>query len=147
MIRKSLVKKILIMLLIIFLGMGFYTKSYALGNIINSGGNFIQAGDDVEDTINLDELKSSSNTIYNILLSIAIVVAIIAAMILGIQFMIGSAVDKVKVKEALVPFIVGCIIVFGGFTIWKIVVTVGNNVEEITVAEEEEEHSHSSSKF
>ncbi|MCI8481836.1 MAG: hypothetical protein HFJ27_01800 [Clostridia bacterium] len=43
-------------------------------------------------------------------------------MYLGIKFMISSAEDKAKVKEALIPYIAGCVVVFGAFTIWRLVI-------------------------
>ena len=46
---------------------------------------------------------------------------------MGIKFMIGSVEEKAEIKAALVPFVIGCIVVFGAFGIWKIVVTIGNN--------------------
>ena len=48
--------------------------------------------------------------------------------IIGIQFMIASAEDKAKVKEALVPYIIGCVVIFGAFTIWSIVVNIGQDI-------------------
>lgn len=33
---------------------------------------------------------------------------------------------KSKIKELMVPYIVGCIVMFSAFTIWKVVVTIGN---------------------
>lgn len=52
----------------------------------------------------------------------------IVGTILGIQFMIASAEEKAKVKETLVPYIVGCIVIFGAFTIWSIVVNLGQDI-------------------
>ena len=78
----------------------------------------------------MTKLSETSDFIYKLLLSLAIIIAIIIGMILGIQFMVASADEKAKVKEALIPFIVGCIVVFGAFTIWKIVVNVGNKAED-----------------
>lgn len=48
--------------------------------------------------------------------------------IIGIQFIVASAEDKAKLKEALVPYIVGCIVIFGAFTIWSIVVNLGQDI-------------------
>ena len=42
--------------------------------------------------------------------------------------MIGSAEEKAQIKDALIPFIIGCIIVFGAFGIWKIFVNIGNSL-------------------
>lgn len=49
---------------------------------------------------------------------------------LGVQFMIGGAEGQAKVKEMLVPFVVGCIVVFGGFAFWKIALEVGKKLED-----------------
>lgn len=48
----------------------------------------------------------------------------IVGIIIGIQFMVASAEDKAKVKEALVPYVIGCIVIFGAFTIWSTVVNI-----------------------
>lgn len=45
--------------------------------------------------------------------------------IIGIQFMVASAEDKAKVKEALVPYVIGCAVIFGAFSIWKVAVIQG----------------------
>ena len=66
--------------------------------------------------------------IYNILLAIGTVIAVIIGAILGIQFMVGSMDDKAKVKESLIPFVIGCVIIFGAFGIWKIVATILQDV-------------------
>ena len=42
--------------------------------------------------------------------------------------MIGSAEEKAQIKDALIPFVIGCIVIFGAFGIWKIFVTMGKNL-------------------
>ncbi len=103
--------------------------SHALGNIFSDGKSFLQHGDDISETLETGKLEGTSDYIYNILLGIGIMVAVIIGMILGIQFMAASAGEKAKVKEALIPYVIGCIVVFGSFTIWKIVVNIGNDAE------------------
>lgn len=103
--------------------------SHASGDIFSAGKEFLSVGNNIDNTLNMTELKSTSNYIYNILLGIAIMVAVIISMVLGIQFMAASADEKAKVKEAILPFVVGCIVVFGAFTIWKIAVNIGNDAE------------------
>lgn len=78
-----------------------------------------------------DKLNSASSTIYNILLVIGICVAGIMTSILGIKFMLGSIEEKAQVKEALIPFIIGCIVVFGAFGIWKIVTQIGSMIPTV----------------
>ena len=44
--------------------------------------------------------------------------------------MLSEAEGQAKVKEMLIPFIIGCVIVFGGFGIWKIALKLGQDVDE-----------------
>lgn len=89
--------------------------------------NFLNAGGGTS-TVNDVKLKEASNSIYNLLSSIGMIVCVIVGIILGITFMMASAEDKAKVKEALIPYIVGCIVVFGAFGIWKIVINTFNGI-------------------
>lgn len=99
-----------------------------ISDIITGADSFIGAADDdvkIDDT----KLKGTSNLIYQILTVLGISIAVIIAGILGIKFMIGSVEEKAQVKDQLVPFIIGCIVIFGAFTIWEVVVNVGNSME------------------
>ncbi len=97
----------------------------SLENMISDADNFINQG---EITINQTTLSNFSKTMYNILLAVGIVVAVIVGAIIGLKFMTESIEEKVKAKELLVPYIVGCVVVFGGFGIWKLVVNILQNV-------------------
>ena len=123
---KQLIASIFIGILLISFCM---PRTYAMGEIFTDGKDFLSAGNNINDTINTTKLSETSTYIYNALLGFAVMVAIIVAMVLGIQFMAASADEKAKVKEALIPFVVGCIVVFGSFLIWKIIVIVGNRAE------------------
>lgn len=125
------VKKILFILLILIILFSINTKVFAWDPVIESGKDFMQAGESYKNnTINTENLKDLSSYLYNILLSAGIVIAVVVATVLGIQFMMGGAEGQAKVKEMLVPFIVGCVIVFGGFGFWKIAITVGQKLED-----------------
>ena len=128
--RNIFVKLIICSIFVVLLSSFYVPKTYALGDVFSSGKDFLSKGNDIDDTIDMGELEETSDFIYNTLLGIAIMVAIIVAMVLGIQFMAASADEKAKVKEALMPFVVGCIVVFGAFTIWKVAVNMGNNAED-----------------
>ena len=47
---------------------------------------------------------------------------------MGLQFIFQSAEGKAKISEALVPYIIGCVIVFGAFGIWKLAIDAGNQI-------------------
>lgn len=97
----------------------------------NSGESLDDAIDDADKFINEGEIKYNqsklsevSNTIYNILLSVGIMIAVIMGAILGIKLMISGIDQKVEAKKLLVPYVIGCVVVFGGFGIWKLIVTI-----------------------
>lgn len=78
--------------------------------------------------LNETTLKNANATLFNVLLALGIALAVIIGAILGIKFMIASVEEKAQIKELLVPYIVGCIVVFGAFGIWKIVIELGQNL-------------------
>ena len=42
--------------------------------------------------------------------------------------MIGSTEEKAEIKKLLLPYVVGCLVVFGAFGIWKFVLTLMETV-------------------
>lgn len=121
---------ILIMIVSIIPCSSSYAKTF--DDIVSSGQGFIKDGQNRKTTLNGESMQNISGSIYNILLTAAIIIAVAVGCILGIQFIFGSIETQVKVKETLVPFVVGCIIVFGAFTIWKLIVTLGANIEKVS---------------
>lgn len=92
-----------------------------LDDMISDADKFIGNGDL---TYNADDLSNVSNTIFNILVTVGIIIAVLMGAILGIKLMISGVEEKAQVKKLLMPYVVGCIIIFGGFGIWKLVVTI-----------------------
>lgn len=75
-----------------------------------------------------ENLQEFSQTLYSVLLGIGIVLAVIIGLILGIKFMLSSVTEKAQVKKLLVTYAIGCVVVFGAFGIWKIVVEIMKNI-------------------
>jgi len=133
---KSIIKKIIFILATLIILFSINNESLAWSGVIKDGQSFIQAGESYTGIeVDQNSIQGLSGYLYNILLAAGVIIAVIVATILGVQFMIGGAEGQAKVKEMLVPFIVGCVIVFGGFGFWKIAVTIGNKVEEVSVIE------------
>jgi len=96
---------------------------HTTGEIIDEAQGFIEKGQEEADKkIQTEELKDMSNTLYNILLVVGIIVALIVGLILGIKFILGSIEEKAEIKAMVIPYIIGCVVVFGAFAIWQIVV-------------------------
>ena len=117
-------KKLLINIMIIFIILFnlFIPNAYAgpLQDIMNRAEGFVNNGENGGNVINNDALREGSNTLYNVLLVIGIAVAFIWGIVLGIQFITGSLGEKADVKKNLIVYIIGCIIIFGAFGIWKL---------------------------
>ena len=99
-----------------------HTAGDSLDDMISDADSFVNEG---SVTYQQDKLSDVSNIIYNILLSVGVMIAVIIGAIIGVKLMISSGVDKkVEAKQLLVPYVVGCVVVFGGFGIWKLLVQI-----------------------
>ena len=106
------------------------SKSVEITEGFSQAGSFLENGKKgVEEKGGIStDLKKSLDTIFNILVIIGTIFTAIVGGILGIQFMIASAEDKAKIKEAMIPYILGSVVIFGAFGIWKLVVTILNGI-------------------
>lgn len=119
-------KSILILLIALILTLSCFTtvvQATGVSDIIQGADDFIASGS--QHTPLTSDMKSLTNSVYNILLIIGIVLAVIIGAVLGIQFIVGSVEQKSKIKEMLIPYIIGCVVIFGAFGIWKLAVTIG----------------------
>ena len=124
---KKAIINILSIILILFLLVSIYpTKVQAinLDGIMSGADEFIQKGKTGTTTIDETQLQNTSDLIYNILLGVSMVIAVIVGIILGIKYMMSSTEEKAEVKETLIPYVVSCVVMFGAFTIWKIVINI-----------------------
>lgn len=100
-----------------------------LEDIFESGDKFLDQGKvSGSEVLNQTELKIGVNNIYNVLFALGVALSVLVGAILGIKFMMGSIEEQAKIKEALIPYVFGCIVVFGAFGIWKLVMTLGGNI-------------------
>ena len=121
--------QIIISLITVFIlinGVFYPVQASSPDDIIKDGRDFISKGN--VGTVNKDILDDASETIFNILLAVGTILTVIIGAILGIKYMTGSIEEQAQVKQTLIPFIIGCVVIFGAFTIWSIVIRVTQNV-------------------
>ena len=84
---------------------------------------FIEDGsnDKIDD---LSNFQTQFGDIYNIVLQIGVGLAVIVGIVLGVKFILSSVEGKAEVKKMLIVYVVSCVVIFGSFGIWKIVVTI-----------------------
>lgn len=128
--NKKLLKIITIFISIFYIFSVFsFIQASSIGDITSGADDFISTGDaNKNQPISDGELKGLTDSLYNILLIIGVVVAAIVGIILGIQFITGSVEQKSKIKESLMPYIVGCVVIFGAFGIWKLAIIILRNI-------------------
>lgn len=100
----------------------------SIDNVIEDAKDFISKAKDDVGTVEESSLQSFSNAFYNIFLTVGTAIAVIAGIIIGIKYMLGSVEEQADVKRMLVPYAVGCVVVFGSFGIWKIIIEILNNI-------------------
>lgn len=102
-----------------------------MDDIILSGINFVSAGrDDKHNYVNQENLKSASDSIYHTFFIVGFILTTIIGVVLGIQFIVSGVEGQVKVKEALIPYVIGCVVIFGAFGIWKISISIFKGIDE-----------------
>lgn len=123
-------KTIVIIFLVSILFLVFFAKSiYASSgdDAIGAADAFLNKGASVGTVLGEEKLQETSKFLNRVLISIGIVIMFAVGTIIGMQFMLSSAEGKAKVKQALIPYTIGCAIILGGFTIWSIFVDFGQN--------------------
>ena len=94
----------------------------SIDDLISDADDFVSVGD--SEKIKQKSLQDFSNVMYNILLTIGVIVAVIVGAIIGVKLMSSGIDTKVEAKRLLIPYGFGCLAVFGAFAIWRIVVTI-----------------------
>ena len=94
-----------------------------IDEIISGADDFLNSGGKVTH-FKVETMQGVTDLLYNIFLGIGMVIAVIVGIILGIKFMISSSQEKAEIKEALIAYTLGCVIVFGAFGIWKIAIII-----------------------
>ena len=84
---------------------------------------FLTAGEGGNNNI---KLSTPLEVINNLLLGIGIGVSVLIATVMGIKFIIGSVEQKAEIKEMLIPFVLGCVILFGAIGIFRLVINAFN---------------------
>lgn len=129
------IRIILLLIAVIVIAFANTNKVYGENGILSKGDQFIERGmneiekgNQNESKINEEKLKDSVSYLYNILMSVGIVIAVIAGMAIGIKYMVGSLEEKAQVKGLLFGYVLSCIVIFGAFGIWKIVTDVFSQI-------------------
>ncbi len=113
------IKIIFIISFLIILTSNVYAFNF--GTAINNGENFINT---TTSTGNISAAVQLTTELSGAIMGIGVAIAIIVGLILAIKLMSDSAFEKADLKASLLPYFIGVIVIVGGWTIWKIVVSI-----------------------
>ena len=97
-------------------------SSQSLDDMMSDGDDFVQSATD--NPIDTAQLQSVSSNLFNIFVEVGVALAVIVGLVIGIKYMYSSVDQKAEIKKILVPYLVGCVVIFGALGIWKFVVTL-----------------------
>lgn len=126
-IVRVILKTLMIILIIQIINTPVVRAESFWAEIFTTGEAFIDGGKsqvEQNSTINQEDVRGISSKIYNGLIALGVGLAVIIGGILGIQIMWGSIEQQVKAKEMLIPYAIGCVVIFGAFGIWKICIKI-----------------------
>lgn len=126
---KNMFKKIIVLIIILQISFIPISNAGFWDDVKNSGDAFINDGQNQASSSNgpgvdQDDVDALMNQIYNALLILGVVLSVLIGAVLGIKFMIGSVEEQAKIKEMLLPYVSGCIVTFGAFGIWKLLIVI-----------------------
>ncbi len=125
---KKMLFKVCLITLLILCNLSVYSTTCmadgSLDDVMNNGNSFLNAGSESSTMIDQNDLKSLSNFISGVLLTIAIGITVITGAIMGLNFITQRIEENAKVKESMVPWVIGIIVSFGAFTIWEVAVNL-----------------------
>lgn len=127
----SKIKKIVILAIIFMATFVPISNAFTMDDIFSQGEQFLEEGENNNKSspvLDETQLKNTVEQVYNILLTIGIGLSVLVGAALGIKYMISSVEEQAKIKETLIPYALGCFVVFGAFGIWKIIIELGQNV-------------------
>lgn len=99
------------------------TDKDTIDEVMSGADSFIEQGEKTA-SIDENELNTTADFLYNLLLAFGIIAAVIVGSILGIKYMLGSVEEKAEYKQTLVGYLISCVVVFGAFGIWKLVINI-----------------------
>ena len=113
----------MLIIMVIVLNFNFVYAEETIDSIISGADSFINAGGGVT-KFNVNTMQEAMDFLYNILLGVGMIIAVIVGVILGIQFMTSGNEEKAKVKESVIGYRVGWGGGFGAFGIWKLAIMI-----------------------
>ena len=68
--------------------------------------------------------------ITTIIQTIGVILSVVILLMIGIKYMIGSVEERADYKKTMIPFLVGCVMIFATSTIVKLIANLTSQAVE-----------------
>ena len=113
--KVKILKCMLVIFLAIILVYGFVMNVNALSP---------KQYEDHKHTVNTGEIESIGQRIFRLVIVTGTFVSVIALVIMGIKYMIGSAEEKSEYKKTMLPYLIGAFFLFAASALAQILYNV-----------------------
>lgn len=120
------IKRVLILLIVIsvfVLAINITTPVQAFGNAVDEADQFVKNGGGT-DILNPQGVYDTLNLVYGILVGVAIAIAVIRGIIIGMQIIFGSLQDRADAKALIIPYLWIVLAIALGSVILRAILTV-----------------------
>lgn len=111
-------KKLVILISIITILISSTVYAFSLGETIMGGNSFVEKGEAAAPNVT-PQIAPVIVGLVTAGLGIGTIVAICAGIVVAIKTMTDGAYGKANLKEALTPYLIGCIVLFATFSTWS----------------------------
>ena len=125
-IKKIIILQLIIMCFLINL-FSMPSNAASLDDTLTGADDFVTKGFSTD--MDKSQLHSASNYIYNALLGVGIVVAVIVGMILGIKYMTGSIEEKAEYKKTMIPYLIGVVLLVAITQFIGLIANIVSNID------------------
>lgn len=108
-IKMKKINKIILVLIVIFLMINIYSQVFA----IDPGAYRPTDATEAEAKIITDKV----GIVLGVVRNISAIVAVLAIMIIGVKYILGSVEEKANYKATMMPYVIGCVLAVAGTTI------------------------------
>lgn len=116
-------KKCIIRILIIMIFVAMIFANFSMAVNFTDADTFLTKGSENAKIDDLTNIGNEFTAIGNVLKYIGAGIIVGATAYMGILYMISAPEKQAKLKEQLIGLVVAAVVIFGGYYIWKIVVT------------------------
>lgn len=120
-------KKICILLILLFIMSCCLSIGTSYADSIVDKLSGMEAVGTPDTSSNSEGIPAAINSIISLLQYVGSGIAIIVVTILGIKYILASPSEKADVKKSIMPIIIGCVLLFGGVNIAKLIANFSDN--------------------